>query len=32
MCTINGVPATHFTRPIRMTAIIERTRKGAAKS
>ncbi len=31
MCTINGVPATHFIKSDRMTAIIDRTRKGGGE-
>ena len=31
MCTINGVPATNFIKPERMTAIIDRTRKGGGE-
>lgn len=31
MCTINGVPATHFIKPDRMSAIVERTRKGGGE-
>jgi len=31
MCTINGVPATHFIKKERMDAIIERTRKGGGE-
>jgi len=31
MCTINGVPATHFIKADRMSAIIDRTRKGGGE-
>ncbi len=31
MCTINGVPATHFIKADRIQAIIERTRKGGGE-
>lgn len=31
MCTINGVPATHFIKADRMNAIIDRTRKGGGE-
>jgi len=31
MCTINGVPATHFIKADRMQAIIDRTRKGGGE-
>jgi malate dehydrogenase len=31
MCTINGVPATHFIKSDRMSAIIDRTRKGGGE-